>query len=296
VAGARTRAGQLGLPMLGMCVDTVTCGNCKNWDSWVLKNTAWPAFLAQYPMMLVMLDRSSLSSTSWSTLTQPYRGAGGSLDFPTAAVHAPSGVKLGQFDYSMSPGYFVRRVHEQDPDLLPALLQYWPGTIGLSLAAQSVAEDGGVVTVTVTRTEGKTGAQSFSYATADGTAVAGVDYTAASGTLAWADGEDAAKTFTVPLIDNGRWTAPSQRVFTVTIAQTAGDADTGVTTQTVTINEAEPYAPGTLGFSDEAGEVVEGVVYTGTVSRTGGAVGEAGVTLTALPLYGRSGGADVGRR
>jgi hypothetical protein len=89
LAAARTRAGQLGLPMLVMCVDTVTCGNCKNWDSWVLKNTAWPAFLAQYPMMLVMLDRSSLSSTSWSTLTQPYRGAGGSLDFPTAAVHAP---------------------------------------------------------------------------------------------------------------------------------------------------------------------------------------------------------------
>jgi hypothetical protein len=74
-------------------------------------------------------------------------------------------------------------------------------------------------------------------------------------------------------------------VFTVTIAQTAGDADTGVTTQTVTINEAEPYAPGTLGFSDEAGEVVEGVVYTGTVSRTGGAVGEAGVTLTAPAGY-----------
>jgi hypothetical protein len=89
----------------------------------------------------------------------------------------------------------------------------------------------------------------------------------------------------VPLIDNGRWTAPSQRVFTVTIAQTAGDADTGVTTQTVTINEAEPYAPGTLGFSDEAGEVVEGVVYTGTVSRTCGAVGAAGATLTAPAGY-----------
>ena len=282
LAAARTRAGQLGLPMLVMCVDTVTCGNCKKWDDGVLKNAAWPVFLAQYPMMLVMLDRSSLSATSWNTLTQPYRGAGGSLTFPTAAVHAPSGVKLGQFNYGMGTGYF------QTPGFMNKILTYslpyyntGPGTIGLSLAAQSVAEDGGAVTVTVTRTEGKTGAQSFLYATADGTAVAGVDYTAASGTLAWADGEDAAKTFTVPLIDNGRWTAPSQRVFTVTIAQTAGDADTGVTTQTVTINEAEPYAPGTLGFSDEAGEVVEGVVYTGTVSRTGGAVGEAGVTLMA---------------
>lgn len=286
LAAARARAGQLGLPMLVMCVDTVTCGNCKNWDSWVLKNTAWPAFLAQYPMMLVMLDRGTLSSTSWSTLTQPYRGAGGSLDFPTAAVHAPSGAKLGQFNYTMSPGYF------RTPGFMNKILSYslpyystGPGTIGLSLAAQSVAEDGGAVTVTATRTDGKTGEQRFSYATADGTAVAGVDYTAASGTLAWTDGENAAKTFTVPLLDNGRWTAPSQRVFTVTIAQTAGDAETGVMTQTVTINEAEPYAPGTLGFSAAVGEVAEGVVYTGTVSRTGGAVGEAGVTLTAPAGY-----------
>jgi hypothetical protein len=94
----------------------------------------------------------------------------------------------------MSPGYF------RTPGFMNKILTYslpyyntGPGTIGLSLAAQSVAEDGGAVTVTVTRTEGKTGAQSFSYATADGTAAAGVDYTAASGTLAWADGEDAAR-------------------------------------------------------------------------------------------------------
>ena len=93
LGAARARAGQLGLPMLVMCIDTVTCGNCGNWDSWVLKNAAWPAFLAQYPMMLVMLDRSSLSSTSCLTLTRP-RGAGGSLIFPTAPCMRPR-VKSG---------------------------------------------------------------------------------------------------------------------------------------------------------------------------------------------------------
>lgn len=284
LGAARARAGQLGLPMLVMCIDTVTCGNCGNWDSWVLKNAAWPAFLAQYPMMLVMLDRSSLSSTSWNTLTQPYRGAGGSLTFPTAAVHAPSGQKLGQFNYGMGNGYF-RTPGFMNKILSYTLPYYGPGTIGLSPAAQSVAEDAGEVTVTVTRTDGSAGAQSFSYATVDDTAKAGTDYTATSGTLTWGDKDTSAKSFTVPLINNGRWTAPTQRVFTVTIARVAGDAELGTAEQTVTIYEAEPYLPGTIGFSADFAQVPEGSVYTGTVSRTGGAVGAAGVTVTAPEGY-----------
>ena len=82
-----------------------------------------------------------------------------------------------------------------------------------------------------------------------------------------------------------RWTAPTQRVFTVTIARVAGDAELGTAEQTVTIYEAEPYLPGTIGFSADFAQVPEGSVYTGTVSRTGGAVGAAGVTVTAPEGY-----------
>ena len=47
-------------------------------------------------------------------------------------------------------------------------------------ATYSVAENGGTVTVTVDRVGGSVGAVSVDYATADGTATAGLDYTAAS--------------------------------------------------------------------------------------------------------------------
>src|SRR5436190_276975 len=51
------------------------------------------------------------------------------------------------------------------------------------------------VTVTVSRTDGTSGAVSVHYATSDGTATAGSDYTATSGDLNWADGDSANKSF-----------------------------------------------------------------------------------------------------
>ncbi|MDF1553162.1 MAG: S8 family serine peptidase, partial [Deferrisomatales bacterium] len=75
----------------------------------------------------------------------------------------------------------------------------FPGELEFTAAAFSVAEDGGAATVTVLRAGGSDGAVAVQYATADGTAAAGADYTARSGTLAWADGESVDKTFTVPV-------------------------------------------------------------------------------------------------
>ena len=60
------------------------------------------------------------------------------------------------------------------------------GALQLSADTYSVAEDGGTLTVTVDRVGGSAGAVSVDYATADGTATAGLDYTAASGTLTFA--------------------------------------------------------------------------------------------------------------
>src|SRR4029077_19523448 len=51
------------------------------------------------------------------------------------------------------------------------------------------------------RTGGTSGAVSVHYATSDGTATAGSDYTAASGTLTFANGETS-KTFTVAVTDD----------------------------------------------------------------------------------------------
>jgi plastocyanin len=77
------------------------------------------------------------------------------------------------------------------------------GTLSFAAAAVAAAEDGGPATVSVQRTGGTTGAVSVTYGTADGSASAGSDYTPATGTLSWGNGDGAAKTFTVPLLDDG---------------------------------------------------------------------------------------------
>ncbi len=77
-----------------------------------------------------------------------------------------------------------------------------PGTVNFSSPDYAVDEAAGTVTITVRRTGGSTGPASVDFATADGTAIAGDDYTAAGGTLTWADGDAADKTFTVPVLDD----------------------------------------------------------------------------------------------
>lgn len=69
------------------------------------------------------------------------------------------------------------------------------------VSTQSVDESAGTATIAVERTGLTTGATSVDYATSDGTAGAGVDYDATSGTLNFAAGETE-KTFTVPIIDD----------------------------------------------------------------------------------------------
>jgi hypothetical protein len=70
-------------------------------------------------------------------------------------------------------------------------------------AAYTVVATSGSATFQVARTQGSSGPVSISYATTvAGTAAPGVDYTAVSGTLSWADGDTTNKTFTVPIINN----------------------------------------------------------------------------------------------
>ncbi len=74
-----------------------------------------------------------------------------------------------------------------------------PGTIQFSEPTFSQGESGPTATITVTRTAGSTGAVSATYTTSNGTATAGSDYQASSGTVSFADGDTADKTFTVPI-------------------------------------------------------------------------------------------------
>lgn len=108
-----------------------------------------------------------------------------------------------------------------------------PGTIDFSATAYSVNEDGGTVIITATRTGGSTGAVSVNYATSNGTATAGSDYTSASGTLSWANGDSANKTFTVSITNDSLF--ESAETINLTLSNPTGGVALGDSSAILTI-------------------------------------------------------------
>ena len=105
----------------------------------------------------------------------------------------------------------------------------------LSIADAQASEQAGAIAFAVTLSEGATGSVTVAYATADGTATAGADYTRTSGTLTFADGETA-QTVSVPVADNAD--DDGYRSFTVTLSSPSG-ATLGNATATGTILDDE---------------------------------------------------------
>ncbi|TWU42045.1 Calx-beta domain-containing protein [Novipirellula artificiosorum] len=153
----------------------------------------------------------------------------------------------------------------------PVLL---PGVLSIDPAATTVNEDAGTVTFTVNRTAGSDGIVTVAYATANGTATAGADYTATSGTLNFAAGETS-KMITVPILDDT--VDESSETFTVTISNPTGGATLGATqvsTVTITDNDEPVLLPGVLSIDPAATTVNEDAgTVTFTVNRTAGSDG-----------------------
>lgn len=122
------------------------------------------------------------------------------------------------------------------------LMESIPGTIEFNIADASVSETIGDATVTVQRTGGFFGTASVDYATSDGTASDGSDYTATSGSLGWMDTEIGPKTFTIGIINDTE--VDADETITVTLSNITGAA-LGVTSiQTITItNDDQPPPP-----------------------------------------------------
>jgi parallel beta-helix repeat protein len=106
-------------------------------------------------------------------------------------------------------------------------------------ASVSVTE-GGTATITVNRTAGNSGTAVVSYETANGTAIAGSNYLAASGNLTFSDGE-ATKTINIPIIDDSVY--EGSKTFTVSLTTVTNGATIGsprTTTVTITDNDPAP--------------------------------------------------------
>ena len=118
------------------------------------------------------------------------------------------------------------------------------GSLQFSSSTYSVDENAGSVTITVTRTGGSNGAVGVSYATSNGTATAGSDYTSASGDFDWADEDTSSRTFSIPILDDSIY--EGTETVNLTLSNPVGGATLGSpSTAILTIVDSEPR-PNTL--------------------------------------------------
>lgn len=132
------------------------------------------------------------------------------------------------------------------------------GSVQFSVASIAALEDVGALPVTVLRTGGTSGTLTVEYATANGTAIAGQDYTSTSGTLTFNAGETS-KTIQIPIADDGA--TESSETFTVTLRNTPSLESLGAPSNLVVTIQDKTTVP-TMSISSIP--VVEGTTGTTT--------------------------------
>jgi CheY-like chemotaxis protein/ribosomal protein L35AE/L33A len=155
------------------------------------------------------------------------------------------------------------------------------GLMQFSSATYHVNENSGSITIEVKRVNGHYGKVTVDYATIFQTATENDDYTKASGTLSWEDGETASKFFTIDLIDDDIF--ENDESFQVMLSNPTGNASIGTPNQaTITIvNEDSPSSAGQLQFSSATYNANEnGGSVTLEVTRTLSSYGTVTVDYT----------------
>jgi hypothetical protein len=152
---------------------------------------------------------------------------------------------------------------------LPAgtVVEQWPfttagGTVQFALASYLALESSGTATVTVNLSTASGQQVTVDYATSNGSAAAGSDYTATSGTLNFAPGETS-KSFFVPILDDGG--TEGDETVNLTLSNPAG-ATLGVPN------------PAILTIVDDEGPV--SVNFTPATYTVDEAIGSATITAT----------------
>ena len=128
------------------------------------------------------------------------------------------------------------------------------GAIGFAPSRVTAIENPDVVTLTLRRYGPATEPVSITYATADGTGVAGTDYLAASGTVFWPAGNSADKTIHISLVNDT--VVEASTTFRVVLGTTSGPA-TGAASATITLLDddtpviftTQPTGPGSALFA-----------------------------------------------
>jgi len=115
------------------------------------------------------------------------------------------------------------------------------GTLQFSSATYGVAENGGNAMITITRAGGSAGAVSVMFATSNGTAMAGSDYTATTQTVNFSNGDTANKTVSIPILDDT--VVEGSETVNLALSSPTGGATLGnpsTATLTITDNDGGP--------------------------------------------------------
>ncbi len=151
------------------------------------------------------------------------------------------------------------------------------GSLQFSTPIYSENENGTTATIVVTRVGGSFGTVGVDYASADGSATAGSDYTAVNGSLSFSAGI-VSQTFSIDIIDDADY--EGDETLSLSLSNPTGGAGLGSPALAIlTITEDDPVPPaGSLQFSAVNYNVAEnGITATITVTRTGGSFGTVGV-------------------
>jgi hypothetical protein len=112
------------------------------------------------------------------------------------------------------------------------------GKLQFSSQVLSVNENAGTAVISVNRLNGATDTVTVDFATSNGTATAGSDYTATSGTLTFNQGETS-KTFSVPIISDN--VLEGDETINLTLSNPTGGAVLGVPTAVLTIKNPQLF-------------------------------------------------------
>ena len=236
----------------------------------------------------------TLSSASSSAVTVPYTAANGTAKAGTDFVLAPGTVTIGAGQSTAAIPVTVKAGSaggtftitlgtpsgaSVDPTAKSATVTLVNGP-ALSIGDVRVDENAaaGKATLTVTLVGSPSTQVSVAYATANGTATAGADYTQTSGTLVFQPGQTS-KTIDVPIVNDTL--TEGDETFLVTLSSPAGAAlARPQATVTITDDESGFASVGTGGVGN-GNQIVNGVggsrtPRTGPTGPTGGGGGSTG--------------------
>lgn len=172
-----------------------------------------------------------------------YVAKSGQVTFAPGATNAFVDVTIMDDDLAEGSEWFMLIVSPSDSNTVIAQdhstinIQDNASTVQFATASQSVLEGAGQALVEVRRTSELTRAATVSYTTLDGTAHAGTDYGAASGTITFAPGETS-KLISVPIFDD--LIANDDRAFQVKLQNPVGEVVIGnQSSDTITIGNDE---------------------------------------------------------